>query len=889
MTHLLENENTPRLSLNGKWHLALADQEGVVEVPGVWERQGFFLNAEGPAIYTRRQHIPADWNGAKIMLRFGAVSYYVEVRVNGQLAGAHEGLWTRFEFDVSALIRPGETNVFELRVIKPGDEGDTYPYREALVGFIPYVSLTFGGPWQGIELIAHTTPAWRDVRLNADWQTGHVSVSAFISASKAPDGITATAEIIDSQGTVVRRATQSVADDGQSVAFALNVANPALWSPIAPALYRLRLQLRHGSVVLTQIERRFGFRALHTDGERLLLNGQSIHLRGALSWGWNPDTLAPIPTDDEIRDEFRRVRELGFNLYKLCLYVPTPRLFEIADEEGMLIWLELPLWWQRLTEHLRQQAVVEYADILHAVHHHPSVVLVSLGCELGADMADADLLEQLSQLARATTHGCLLCDNSGSGEAFKGLGFDFADFTDYHFYCDLHDFVPLMDHFRRDWLTPRPWIFGEFCANEDYRDPAKLVNADGRRLWWRDLLGVGSTIDRWAYCEQEARIAAHHLPFTDVQLERIARRQSLVVRKFIIEQTRTRRDAGGYVVTALRDTPITTSGLFDDFNQHKFDPATFRAFNADTVLLLEQGRARVWMDGDRPAPLDRFNHRAGSTISLRLVLAHAGTDLPDAPLEWRLMTPDGATFASETITLRGPLVAGLPCQVARLEVALPADAAPGTWTLRASLGDIAANEWTLWVYPAAHPWPTGTAIYAPAGNLGSIDDLPRVADPSDSEGLLITSVWTPPVAEFVRTGGRALLLQTGPGALPARPAAFWQESIKLIYDHPIWTRFPHQPGVDLQFYHVASDHAFDTNRLIDSIPNLTAVRPVLRRLHARTFGVLDYLVDCEVGAGRLLASTLRFCGGAGDQVRGLHGNVAGDFLLREMAATIAAD
>ena len=155
-TPLLDNTHAARLSLNGEWHLALAGQEGPVAVPGVWERQGYPLDVEGPAIYSRRQLIPAEWAGARIMLRFGAVSYRAEVRVNGHLAGVHEGLWTTFEFDVSSLVRPGEINDLELHVIKPGDEGDTYPYREVLVGFIPYVSLTVGGPWRDIELIAHT-------------------------------------------------------------------------------------------------------------------------------------------------------------------------------------------------------------------------------------------------------------------------------------------------------------------------------------------------------------------------------------------------------------------------------------------------------------------------------------------------------------------------------------------------------------------------------------------------------------------------------------------------------------------------------------------------------------------------------------------------------------
>jgi hypothetical protein len=889
-----ENQRAARLSLNGEWGLSLAGQAGSVRVPGVWERQGYPLDAEGPAVYTREVSIPAEWAGARVFLRFGAVSYYAEALVNGQPAGTHEGLWTSFEFDITGLIRPGQSNHIELRVIKPGDEGDTYPYREVLVGFIPYVSLTFGGPWREVELLAHSAPAWEDVRLSADWRSGQVRLQAAVVDHDAPAPLTATAEVIDRRGEVVRRAEQTLGESGRAVAFELCVDDPALWSPADPALYRLRLRLwrGHGSgedagEILAETERRFGFRGLHTAGERLLLNDAPVHVRGILGWGWDPDTLAPTPTDEQIRDEFRRARELGFNLYKLCLYVPPPRLFEIADEEGMLLWLELPLWWQRLTDHLRRQAPLEYEGILRAVHTHPSLVLVSLGCELGADMADAALLEQLNTLARGWMTGALLCDNSGSGEAFQGLGYDFADFTDYHFYCDLHYFTPLLDHFRRDWRPPRPWIFGEFCANDDYRDPAGLVEPGGGRPWWRDVLGVGSGIERWAYCQQEDRVAAHNLPFSDQDLVRISRQQSFIVRKTIIEQTRTRRDFAGYVVTGLRDTPISTAGILDDFNRHKFDPAAFSAFNADSVLVLEGGRSRVWIDGDRPAPLDRFNHRAGDAVSLRLVLSQSGSTLPGGELSWRLSAPDGALYAQDTQEITGPLEAGPPREVARLEWTFPAGAAPGAWTLAAELGDHTANAWTLWLYPEAAPWPQNIALYDPAGCLTGLDDLPRVDAAGDHDGALIVGAYTPDVAAFVRAGGRAILLQSGAGALPAQPVAFWQESIKLLYDHPALSRFPHDGCADLQFYHLATDHAFDSARFGDAIPGLTRIRPVLRRLHARTFTMLDYLVECEIGSGLLLASTLRLAGGAGDQTRGLRANVAGDFLLREMAAYIS--
>ena len=55
----------------------------------------------------------------------------------------------------------------------------------------------------------------------------------------------------------------------------------------------------------------------------------------------------------------------------------------------------------------------------------------------------------------------------------------------------------------------------------------------------------------------------------------------------LLEKVRARDGMGGYVITSLRNTPLASS-LFDDPGRSKYDPATFRQFNADTVLLLGQ-------------------------------------------------------------------------------------------------------------------------------------------------------------------------------------------------------------------------------------------------------------------------------------------------------------
>ncbi len=869
-----ENMLAAQTSLDGLWEIEYDGNTATIQVPGAWDLQGF-MDVVGPVCYKREVDIPAEWAGRRIMLDCGAVSYYTEIWLNGQLLGTHEGMWTPFSIDLTPMVNFDQPNKLELRVTKPGYDGDAYPYREVLVGFIPYVALTFGGVWQSIRLSAHEAPAWDSIQLEPDWHSGTVKISAKLSNPQA--GLRATATITDYSGTQVAVIAYELESHSTETSFFVTIEEHRSWSPADPYLYQLRLTLEQSGQIITEATRQFGFRELSAQGETLLLNGVPIHLRGVLGWGWNPDTLAPIFTDDEIRAEFKRIREHGFNLLKLCLFVPPPRFYEIADEEGMLLWLELPMWLPRLNDHLRQQAHVEYQDILMRDHHHASIVLYSLGCELGADMADAKLLEDLDTLVRGAVTGALVCDNSGSGEAYKGLAFDFADFNDYHFYSDLHYFNPLLNHFQRDWRPARPWIFGEFCDQDDFR-AADVLLEQGERPWWREVFGIEGNITRWAYPEQESRMAAHNLPFSDEHISTISRQESLLFRKFILEQTRLRRFVGGYVVTGLRDTPISTSGIFDDHNQPKYDSGTFRAFNADNVLVLEGGRTRVWQHGgDRPSPIDQFNHLAGSEVDLRIVLAQTGLEMNETELTWELF-PQGAS----TPFVSGREIVNIsdtsPTEIARIALTVPEISNAQEWRLQVSLEGICENQWSVWFYPVQTDLLRDVTIYDPSGGFA----VNAAVFAPQSDYVLLTTVFTEQVRKWVAAGGRAILLAEQGGGLPVSGVPFWRESIKLLYKHPLLAEFPHQGYADLQFYHLATDHALDTAQLTAVIPELKQITPIIQRLDARLFTLSDYLIELKIGSGTLLASTLHFNGGAGDQVNGLDSNPAGQFLLGKM-------
>jgi beta-galactosidase/beta-glucuronidase len=143
-----------------------------------------------------------------------------------------------------------------------------------------------------------------------------------------------------------------------------------LWSPGAPNLYQLVAQLSGPANRVSQIEAHFGLRTIEARGRSVYLNNDPIYLDGIL---YQPGTASY----EEMRLHMLAMKRLGCNLVRVHIAGIDPRLYNLADEIGMLLWVEVP------SPHSSSQLSREnhWAEMMRMLVHigsHPSVVLWSL-------------------------------------------------------------------------------------------------------------------------------------------------------------------------------------------------------------------------------------------------------------------------------------------------------------------------------------------------------------------------------------------------------------------------------------------------------------------------------------------------------------------------------
>ena len=344
-------------------------------------------------------------DGERQFLRFGAVNYAAQVWLNGEYLGSHEGGFTPFAFEVTGKLR-AEGNRLVVGADSIRDWQDVPP---------PVTDWeTYGGITRSVRLIevpqTYVDDAW--VRLGDDGQ---------IKLDIALDGPRSAGAAITLSIQELGIEQSFTADDEGRLQ--LSLAAPEgleLWSPENPKLYRVVVEA--GGDIWAD---RVGFRTIETRGSEVLLNGERVFLSGISiheeELGDNP---ARTITPDAARDLLAVVRnDLNGNFVRLAHYPHGEEMTRAADEMGLLVWSEIPVYWRIAfaNEDTLGHARTMLSEMVLRDRNRASVIIWSVGNETPIDGPRNDFMLRLVEDTRLLdphrlVSAALLTERDDSGE-----------------------------------------------------------------------------------------------------------------------------------------------------------------------------------------------------------------------------------------------------------------------------------------------------------------------------------------------------------------------------------------------------------------------------------------------------------------------------------------
>lgn len=587
---------------------------------------------------------------------------------------------------------------------------------------------------------------------------------------------------------------------------------------------------------------------------QIYVDGKPFYVRGVLHWGWYPEIGHPNPTRDMIRREVSQAKSLGFNLVKFCLWVPPHEYLDILREHEMEAWIELPLWNPTSDPAKQDRIRDEFERIVRQYRHHDNVLLWTVGCELSGNTS-YEYRTQLTWLVTNLTGSPLVKDNSGGAEMYGGDLREFGDFYDFHPYCDTQFYPAVLDSLLPGPRSNRPLLLGEFNDSDAHRDLPRL--GEEIPYWCSTLSELNDQGVRWQYdlpsVLRDCRFATDPEESRHANLVRSSREKTLFIRKTVQEAVRARNPISGYVITGWRDTPISSSGFVDDWDEPRFTPAECAEWNGAACLFPIPTRRPPWIrGGNRPGYRDPFNQFTGQ-VYLGIGL-HADRAIASG-LVWRILDANGAAVAKGL----GDWTGVDPLESAEVGWVDWHCERPGAYRLEAEFGGV-RNSWPLWV---AEPLAQADLEY------WGVDDPMQLFDVvADSGPAVLTTRSTTDLRL-----GLAVLTAEGTIGMP-----FWRESAFEFLSEPFWNKvgFTEAWG---RLLPISPDRALDRHWL-DALGAPYEV--LLNRVDVRTYREDPILVR----TGDTFLTTLRPFGGLGNQPSGLRANAAGVDFIRGIRSVL---
>lgn len=718
------------ISLSGQWNICLDsldrgyipqfDSESLISLPGTTDQAGLgeanslkpaltkpqltYLTRRhryvGPAWYSRKFTIPHTWKNKECMLHLERVLWDSQVWIDGQKVEGHEeSLTTPHEYRLTPYIKPGQEQTIVLRV----DNRKRHDISNGMAhAYTDHTQITWNGVLGNMEIKAEEKIKIEHIELFPDYKNKTVLARLQIKnrsgkAQKVNCDMTVRTTDGQNNGTKQHISIKVPAAGLQTeIVYHLD-KNTECWDEFSPTIYHADFELYNRRIHSSCTET-FGLRNISTDGNRMLLNGRPVFLRGTLECCIFPLTGTPPTEKSEWLKVFHTARSYGLNHLRFHSWCPPEAAFEAADETGMYLQVELPVWTSTIgkdsgaVDFLRQEAErirLEYGN-------HPSFCLWSMGNELEGDFG---ILSALVDTLKSKDRRHLYTTTTFTFQ--KGHG-DWPENND--------------DYFVTQW-TKKGWVRGQGVFNQEQPSFDKNYNTSvegmnvplitheiGQYSVYPDLkeieryTGVLEPLNFMAVRDDLKRKGL--LSEAENYLQASGHLAALLYKEEIERALKT-DGISGFQLLDLHDFPgqgTALVGLLNAFWESKgiISDSEFRHFCSPVVPLLNFPKA-VYTNNE--------------TFNGQIALSYYGNTLTDG-MHMKWSVADGQTILATGHTTLTGLKTGYQNNLGNISYALHHISKATRLTLTLEIeGTGYINSWHIWVYPDCQPSEWGDVKY----------------------------------------------------------------------------------------------------------------------------------------------------------------------------------
>ncbi|MED5020113.1 glycoside hydrolase family 2 TIM barrel-domain containing protein [Paenibacillus chibensis] len=412
-------------NLNQGWKFIKDDDEGAiqaafengngesVDLPHTWnaiDGANGFEYYKGACWYRKNFTVASRDMGNKVFIEFHGSNSITDVYVNAVHVGQHRGGYSIFRFDITDVVEFGETNILAVKVDNTVYD-DVYPQMADFTfygGIYRDVNLVIANPVH-FDLLDYGSQGVYIVQDDVTNERASLSVKTKITNNRDEEKkVRLWVDLLDQRGESIAYAAQEVflaAGETKEVAVPAVIEHPVLWNGRKHAyLYQAKVSITSFNDTIDEVSIPFGVRYFRVDPEQgFFLNGEHLPLHGVSRHQDRKDMGWAI-TKREHQEDMELIKEVGATSIRLAHYQHDQYFYDLCDQEGMVIWAEIPfISVMSKTELEGINAKQQMIELIRQNFNHPSIMFwgVQNEIQIGGDRPEVRrLVQQLHELTK---------------------------------------------------------------------------------------------------------------------------------------------------------------------------------------------------------------------------------------------------------------------------------------------------------------------------------------------------------------------------------------------------------------------------------------------------------------------------------------------------------